>query len=93
MTMGKSKAFLVAGATGMFHIAIATDSGLARTVQLAVWDSSSLIGNIGTNRRVGIAANELILQSTVLFVCRVVGREFTGVGKPHDKPEGDDVNL
>ena len=52
-----------------------------------------MIGNIGTNRRVGIAANELILQSTVLCMCRVVGMEFTGVGKPHDKPEGDDVNL
>ena len=45
------------------------------------------------NRRVGITANELILQSTVLFLCRVVGMEFTGVGMPHDKPEGDDVNL
>ena len=45
------------------------------------------------NRRVDNAVNKLILQSTVLFVCRVVGREFTGVGKPHDKPEGDDVNV
>ena len=64
--MGKSKA-LVAGATGMYHMTIATDTGLPRSVQLVVWDSSSLIGNIGTNRRVGIAANELILQSTILF--------------------------
>ena len=92
MTMGKSKA-LVAGATGMYHMTIATDSGMARTVQSVVWDSSNLNGNIGTNRRIGNDANELILQSTILFVCRVVGREFTGVGKPHDKPEGDDVNL
>ena len=45
------------------------------------------------NWRVDKGVNDLILQSTVLFVCRVVGREFTGVGKPHDKPEGDDVNL
>ena len=92
MTMGKSKA-LVAGATGMYHMTIATDSGMVRTVQRVVWDSSSLNDNIGTKRRVGNAAKELILQSTVLFVCRVVGMEFTGVGKPHDKPEGDDVNL
>ena len=40
MTMGKSKA-LVAGATGMYHIAIVTDSGLARSVQLVVWDGSN----------------------------------------------------
>ena len=40
MTMGKSKA-LVAGATGVHHMTIATDSGMARTVQSVVWDSSS----------------------------------------------------
>ena len=45
------------------------------------------------NRIVDNAVNDLILQSTVLCMCRVVGMEFTGVGKPHDKPEGDDVNL
>ena len=50
--------------------------------------------NIGTTGElVDNAVNDLILQSTVLFLCRVVGMEFTGVGKPHDKPEGDDVNL
>ena len=38
--MGKSKT-LVAGATGMCHMAIATVSGLARNVQSVVWDSSS----------------------------------------------------
>ena len=26
-----------------------------------------------------------------VLVCRVVGMQFTGVGRPHDKPEGDDV--
>ena len=65
----------------MYHMTIATDSGVARTVQLVVWDSSSLIDNIGTGRRVGKAANELILQSTILFLCRVVGMEFTGSGE------------
>ena len=92
MTMGKSKA-LVAWATGVYYMTIDTDSGMTRIVQSVVWDSSSLNDNIGTKRRVGNAANELILQSTVLSVCRVVGREFTGVGKPHNKPEGEDVNL
>ena len=77
----------------MYHIAIATGSGLPRAVQSVVWDSSSLNDNNGTNRRVGNTANELILQSTVLCMGRVVGREFTGVGKPHNKPEGEDVNL
>ncbi len=48
MTMGKSKA-LVAGATGMYHIAIATDSGMARTVQSVVWDSSSWIAALEPN--------------------------------------------
>ena len=47
MTMGKSKV-LVAGATGMCHMAIATDPGLARTVQSVVWDSSSWNDNNGT---------------------------------------------
>ena len=77
----------------MYHMAIVTDSGLARTVQLVVWDSSSLNGNNGTNRRVGNTANKLILESTVLCMCRLVGMEFTGVGKPQDKPKGDDDKL
>ena len=85
MTMGKSKA-LVAGATGVHHMTIATDSGMARTVQSVVWDNSSWRATLDPT-------GELILQSTVLCMCRVVGMEFTGVGKPHDKPEGDDVNL
>ena len=49
--------------------------------------------NIGTKWRVDNDVNDLILQSTILFECRVVGMEFTGVGKPHDKLEGEDVNL
>ena len=26
-----------------------------------------------------------------MFICRVVGRKLTGVGKPHDKSADDDV--
>ena len=49
--------------------------------------------SIGYNRRVDSTVNKLILQSTVLFVCRVVRKDITGVGMPRDKPAGEDVNL
>ena len=49
--------------------------------------------SIGYNRRVDIRVSKLILQSTVLCVCRVVWKEITGVGMPRDKPAGEDVNL
>ena len=57
MTMGKSKA-LVAIATGMYHMIIAIDSGLARSVQSVVWDSSSWIATLEYNRRVDNAVNK-----------------------------------
>ena len=53
-------------------------------VEVQYWNTTGLLTTLSTTRP---------LQSTVFCVCRVVGREFTGVGKPHDKPEGDDVNL
>ena len=60
---------------------------------VVLWSSSSRSAVLDTTGELTVYVNELILQSTVLFVCRVVWKDITGVGMPRDKPAGEDANL